>query len=269
MGSMESSFGGKHALITGGSGGIGLALARRFVDLGAGVTLVARRPEPLATAAADLAVRRSGATVRTLGLDVSDEAAVAEAVPRELADQPIDVVVNAAGISNPAMFLDATSGDLCEQMDVNYWGTVWITRASVPHLIERGGGNVVIMGSIAGRIGVHGFAGYTPSKAALYGFAEVLRAELSPRGIRVTIAMPSATETAMLEHERATAPEPAKRFIESARVITPDKVASAVLRAAARGKFSVIPGIDVRIQSAAYMFAPRIGHAIVDRTARG
>jgi 3-dehydrosphinganine reductase len=125
------------------------------------------------------------------------------------------------------------------------------------------------MGSIAGRIGAHGYAGYTPSKAALYGFAEVLRAELSPRGIRVTIAMPSSTETPMLEHERAAAPEPAKRLIESTRVITPEKVASAVLRAVARGKFSVIPGIDVRIQGAAYLVAPRISHAIVDRTARG
>jgi 3-dehydrosphinganine reductase len=178
-------------------------------------------------------------------------------------------VVNVAGISNPAMFFDATPGELREQMDVNYWGTVWVIRASVPHPIERGGGNVVIMGSISGRIGVHGYAGYTASKAALYGFAEVLRAELSPRGIRVTIAMPSATETAMLEHERATAPEPAKRLIESARVITPDKVASAVLRAVARGNFSVIPGIDVRIQGAAYLVAPRIGHAIVDRMGRG
>lgn len=269
MANMESFFGRKHALITGGSSGIGLALARRLVDLGAGVTLVARRPEPLAAAAADLGARRSNAIVRTLALDVSDETAVAGAVPRELGAQPIDIVVNAAGIANPGMFLDTTPGELREQMDVNYWGTVWVTRASAPHLIERGGGSVVIMGSISGRIGVHGYAGYTPSKAALYGFADVLRAELSPRGIRITIAMPSATETPMLEHERAVAPEPSKRFIESARVITPDKVASAVLRAVARGKFSVIPGIDVRIQSAAYLLAPRIGHAIVDRMARG
>lgn len=266
---LESFFGGKHVLITGGSSGIGLALAGRLVDLGAGVTLVARRPEPLATAAAGLGARRSGATVRTLALDVSDEGAVAEAVPRELADQPIDIVVNAAGISSPAMFLDATPAELREQMDVNYWGTVWVTRAGVPHLIERGGGNVVIMGSIAGRIGAHGFAGYTASKAALYGFAQVLRAELSPRGIRVTIAMPSSTETPMLEHERAVAPEPAKRLIDSTRPISPEKVASAVLKAVARGKFSVIPGIDVQIQGAAYLAAPRIGHAIVDRMARG
>lgn len=269
MARVDSFFRGKHALITGGSSGIGLALASQLVDGGAGVTLAARRPAPLATAAAELGARRSAATVRTLALDVSDDVAVAEVLTRELAEQPIDLLVNAAGISNPTMFLDTTIAELRPEMDVNYWGTVSVTRATVPHLIERGGGNVVIMGSISGRIGVHGFAGYTASKAALYGFAQVLRAELSPRGLRVTIAMPSATETAMLEHERAVAPEPAKRLIESTRVMSREKVASAVLRAVARGRFSVVPGLDVRIQGAAYLVAPRIGHAIVDRMARG
>lgn len=154
-------FAGKHALITGGSSGIGLAIARRLVDLGAGVTVVARRPEPLRSAAAVLSGRRGGARVRMLSLDVSDQAAVTESVPRELAEQPIDAVVNAAGVSHPRMFLDATPEELREQMEVNYWGTVWVTRAAVSHLLERGGGNLVIMGSIAGRIGVHGYAGYT------------------------------------------------------------------------------------------------------------
>jgi 3-dehydrosphinganine reductase len=262
-------FAGKHALITGGSGGIGLAIARRLVDIGAGVTLVARRPEPLHSAAAALSARLNSASVRTLALDVSDEGSVAESVPRELAEQPIDAVINAAGISHPVMFLDATPEDLREQMDVNYWGTVWVTRAALPHLLERGGGNVVIMGSISGRIGAHGYAGYSASKAALFGFAEVLRAELASRGVVVTIAMPSSTETAMLEHERESAPDPAKRLIKATRVISADKVAEAVVNASARGRFSVVPGLDARLQTAAYVAFPRIGHALLDRIARG
>lgn len=266
---MGPYFAGKHALITGGSSGIGLAIAHRLVDMGAGVTLVARRAEPLQSAATALSARRNGATVRTLALNVSDQAAVAEAVPGAFAQQPIDVVINAAGVSHPAMFLDTTPEDLREQMDVNYWGTVWVTRAAVPHLLERRGGHVVIMGSIAARIGAPGYAGYAASKAALYGFAEVLRAELAPRGIQVTIAMPSSTETPMLVHERETAPEPAKRLIDATRVISADKVAETLLNAIARGRFSVIPGLDVRVQTAVYQAFPRIGHALVDRMARG
>jgi 3-dehydrosphinganine reductase len=256
-------------LITGGSSGIGLAIAHRLVEMGAGVTLVARRAEVLQSAARELSTGYNSATVRTLALDVSDQAAVAESVPRELAEQSIDAVINAAGVSHPVMFLDVTPGQLHEQMDVNYWGTVWVTRAAVSHLLERGGGNIVVMGSIAARIGAPGYAGYAASKAALYGFAEVLRAELASRGIVVTIAMPSSTETPMLVHERETAPEPAKRLIEGTRVISADKVAEAVLNAAARGRFSVIPGLDVRLQSAAYQAFPRVGHALVDRMARG
>ena len=73
----------------------------------------------------------------------------------------------------------------------------------------------------------------------------------------------------MLEHERETAPEPVNRLIESTRVISAENVAEAVLKAAARGRFSVIPGLDVRVQAAMYQAFPRIGHAFVDRIARG
>ena len=71
------------------------------------------------------------------------------------------------------------------------------------------------------------------------------------------------------EQERETAPEPSKRLMKATRVISADKVAEAVLKASARGRFSVIPGIDVRLQTAAYQAFPRIGHALVDRIARG
>src|SRR4051794_34429098 len=111
MARLESHFAGRHVLVTGGSMGIGLATARRLVDLGAAVTLVARRPEPLAAAADELARRRPDARVRTLELDVSDEAAVGDAIPRVLAEQPLDVLVNGAGIATPAEFVDADPGD--------------------------------------------------------------------------------------------------------------------------------------------------------------
>ena len=265
----KTFFRGKHALITGGSSGIGLSLAEQLVDLNASVTLVARRPEPLARAADRLLTRRSGAVVNTLALDVSDETAVAAEIPHELAARPVDVLINAAGISNPALLLEAAPSDLREQMEINYWGTVWVSRAALPHLVEHGGGNVVILGSLAGRIGVHGYAGYAPAKAALVALADVLRAEFSESGIRVTVATPSNTETAMLEHELDVAPEPTKRVLEKTNILTADKVATAVLRAVAHGWFSVTPGLEARLQATGYLISPRIGRAVVDRMARG
>lgn len=268
MGRLESHFAGRHVLVTGGSMGIGLATARRLVELGAGVTLAARRAEPLAEAAEGLRRRSPGARVRTLALDVSDEAAVSDAMERELAEQPLDVLVNSAGIAVPAEFLDADPADLREHMDANYFGTVWTTRAAVPHFLERGGGHVVIVGSTASVIGVYGYAAYTPPKFALYGLAEVLRAELAPRGVGVTIVLPSSTRTAMLERELETAPPQTRRIIESTRILDPDKVAEALLRGVARGRFEVIPGIDIRLSTWGYRLLPRVGRAVLDREAR-
>jgi 3-dehydrosphinganine reductase len=268
MARLESHYAGRHVMITGGSMGIGLATARRLVGLGAGVTLVARGEERLAAAADELQRRRPDVTVRTLALDVSDEAAVADAVPREVAQRPVDFLVNGAGIARPREFAATEPGDLREHMDVIYWGAVWMTRAVVPGWLERGSGHLVNIGSTASVIGVYGYAGYTPPKFALYGLSEVLRAELAPRGIRVTIVMPSNTDTAMLASELETAPPQTKKILESQRTLSPDRVAEVLLRGVARGKFEVIPGLDIRLSARAYRLAPRVGRAVLDFEAR-
>src|SRR3954447_3279859 len=268
MARLDSHFSGKHVLVTGGSIGIGLATARRLVDLGAGVTLVERRPEPRAAAAQELEGRKPGARVRTLSLDVSDGRAVAEAMQRELEEQPLDIIVNGAGIAKPAEFVDADPADVRAHMDVIYFGAVWMTRAVVPHFLERGGGHIVNIGSTASLIGVYGYTAYTPPKFALYGLSEVLRAELAPRGIGVTIVLPSSTPTGMLEHELETAPPQTRAILKSTRILSAEKVAETLLRAVANGRFEVIPGLDVRLSTRAYLLMPRIGRAVLDREAR-
>jgi 3-dehydrosphinganine reductase len=268
MARVRAYFAGKHVLITGGSGGIGLAVARRLVDVGAGVTLAARTPGPLDAAAEELRRRRPQARVRTLAVDVTDRAAVDDAFAGELRSQPLDVLINGAGIARPAEFVDADPADLEAHMDTNYFGAVWTARAAVPHFLSRGGGHLVNIGSTASLIGVYGYAGYTPAKFALYGFSEVLRAELAPRGIAVTIVMPGSTRTPMLEAELRTAPPQTRRIIESTRILSADAVAAALLRAVARRRFEAIPGLDVSISARAYRIAPRIGRAVLDREAR-
>ncbi|HEX8052293.1 MAG TPA: SDR family NAD(P)-dependent oxidoreductase [Thermoleophilaceae bacterium] len=257
-------FGGTHAVVTGGSAGIGLAIARRLVALGGSVTLVARDEERLGRAAASL-----GERARTLALDISDADAVADRLPAELAEWPADLVVNCAGISTVGEFMDLDGPALRREMDVNYFGAVWVTRAVLPHFLERGRGHVAIVGSTASVIGIHGYGAYTPPKFALYGLAEVLRAELAPKGIGVTIVLPTSTRTGMLERELEEAPPETRRLITAERILEPEEVAEAALRAVASGRFEAIPGRDVTLQTRAYRLAPSVGRRIVDRKARG
>lgn len=256
------TFAGRHAVITGGSEGIGLTVARRLVAAGAAVTLVARRPDRLEEAAREV----GGA--RTLSLDVSDEAAVAAALPPLLAEHPVDLLINSAGIAHPAEFLDADPAGLRAQMDVNYFGAVWMTRAVMPHFLERGHGHVVNVGSTAGLIGIHGYAGYTPPKAALYGLSEVLRAELAHRGVAVTIVLPGSTRTGMFERELEVAPAETRRLLLDTQVLDVEDVADALLKGVARRRFEVIPGLEGRLSLRAYRAAPALGRAYLDRGAR-
>lgn len=253
-------FRGKHAIVTGGSGGIGLAIARRLVELGAGVTLVARDPAKLERAAAEL-----GGAAGTLPLDLTDRGAVERALPGE---RPVDLLVNAAGVSTVGEFMELEPDGLRREMDVNYFGVVWPTRAALPGFLERGSGHVVIVGSTASLIGIHGYGAYTPPKFALHGLAEVLRAELAPRGIGVTMVMPTSTRTPMFEREVEEAPPETRALITGVRVLEPREVAEATLDGVARGRFEVIPGRDHALSARAYRAVPSIGRRIVARDAR-
>ena len=260
---LRRRFAGTHSVVTGGSGGIGLAIARRLVELGGSVVLVARDPEKLARAAA-----RIGGTTRTLPLDIADEEAVARDLNGELTERPADVLVNCAGISTVGVFADLPPDALRREMDVNYFGAVWAIRAALPHLLARGRGHIVNVGSTASLIGIHGYAAYTPPKFALYGLSEVLRAELAPRGVEVTIVLPTSTRTPMLERELADAPPETRAIISSTRILEPVEVANAALLGVARGRFEVVPGRDVALSTRAYRLLPRIGRAVIDREAR-
>jgi len=265
---LANRFGGRHALVTGGSGGIGLAIARRLLELGGGVTLAARTPDALDRAASELLEAHPRATVRTLPLDVADERVVAGVLPRELAEQPVDLLVNSAGISTVGEFTELDPAALRREMDVNYFGAVWATRAVVPHFLERGHGHVLNVGSTASLIGIHGYTAYAPTKFALYGLSEVLRAELEPRGLGVTIVLPTSTRTPMLERELEEAPPETRAVITSTRILEPPEVAEAALTAVAKNRFEVIPGRDVALQVRGYRLAPSVGRRMVDREAR-
>ncbi|MBX3162237.1 MAG: SDR family NAD(P)-dependent oxidoreductase [Deltaproteobacteria bacterium] len=188
----------KVTLITGGSRGLGLVLARELLDRGARVAICARDPEELHRAHAELAER---GPVLAMPCDVTDRAQVDRLVDRiRAALGPIEVLVNNAGIMEVGPMETMTVADYERAMAVHLWGPVQITLAVLPEMRLRGSGRIANIASIGGRLAVPHLLPYTVSKFALVGWSEGLRAELAPHNIAVTTVIPGLMRTGSVPH---------------------------------------------------------------------
>ncbi|HEX8351823.1 MAG TPA: SDR family NAD(P)-dependent oxidoreductase [Pyrinomonadaceae bacterium] len=190
----EYDFAGKTVLITGGSRGLGLVLARGFAAEGANVAVCARDPRELERARTDLAAR--GANVFAFPCDVTDRAQVRETVDvvtRHFGR--VDVLVNNAGVIQVGPLETMTLEDFEQAMAVHFWGPLYATLAVLPQMRARGEGRVVNVSSIGGKLGVPHLVPYSASKFALAGLSDGLRAELSKDGVVVTSVFPGLMRT--------------------------------------------------------------------------
>jgi len=185
---------GKTVLITGGSRGLGLVLARTFADEGTSLVLCARDPEALERARAELAQR--GAQVLAIPCDVTDRAQVKSLVDaaRQRFGQ-IDVLVNNAGLIQVGPMEVQTLDDYEAAMNTHFWGPLFTILEVLPEMRERRSGRIVNISSIGGKISVPHLLPYSASKFALVGLSEGLRAELAKDGIAVTTVTPGLMRT--------------------------------------------------------------------------
>jgi len=181
------------AIVTGGSRGLGLLVARELGRLGARVTLAARDAGELEAARHDLASR--GVDVAVAVCDVSIRAE-AEALVRDVAStRGIDILINDAGVIQvgPLEHMDVT--DFEKAMAVHFWGPLHTMLAAIPFMRKQGGGRIVNVSSIGGKIGVPHLVPYCASKFALTGLSDAARAELAKDNIRVTTVAPGMMRT--------------------------------------------------------------------------
>jgi NADP-dependent 3-hydroxy acid dehydrogenase YdfG len=182
----------KSALVTGGSAGIGLALARMLRDEGYELTLAARRPEPLEQAAAELGAHAVAANLADAGECERVVAAHAERFGG------MDVLVNSAGLGIGGSFADQGTKAISLQVDVNLRGALIVTREALP-LLRAARGHVVNLASIAGTIPTPGLAVYGATKAALISFTNSLNREEADHGIRAVAICPAFVATRMTD----------------------------------------------------------------------
>src|SRR5438128_2829965 len=181
-------------VITGGSRGLGLVIARQIVAAGGKVALIARDGDELGRAKADLAPH--GSVVLTIECDLLDDEQIRPAV-RQIIDRfgKIDILINNAGIIEVGPIEHMTPEDFERAMRVHFWAPVELTSQIVPEMRIWGGGRIVNISSIGGKVAVPHLAPYSASKFALTGFSDAIRAELARDNIHVTTVAPGMMRT--------------------------------------------------------------------------
>lgn len=185
---------GRVVLITGGSRGLGLALARQVAQEGARVVVCGRDPDSLERGRDSIA--KTGAEILALPCDVTDRDQV-----REMLDQvgqrygPVDVLINNAGVIEVGPAVTMSVADFEEAMTTNFWGMLYPTLAVLPEMRARRSGRIVNITSIGGKLGIPHLLPYSASKFAAVGFSQGLRAEVASEGIKVVTVCPGLMRT--------------------------------------------------------------------------
>ncbi len=192
----DYDFSGKSVVVTGGSRGLGLGLARELADAGARVTIVARDAGELTRAADDIRLRQPFAEVLTVDADVREQDAAGRAIEQAFERfGRVDVVINNAGIIQVGPVDHMRLSDYEDAMNTHFWGPLYTTLAALPHMRRQGAGRIVNISSIGGRISVPHLVPYSASKFALSGLSDGLRYELARDNIVVTTVCPGLMRT--------------------------------------------------------------------------
>jgi len=240
----------QHAIVTGGSSGIGKAISLQLAANGSNVSIVARDAERLKSAQVEIegACESDDQIVLVVSADVSDRIQAEQAISTAIEQLgPPDLLVTSAGIARPGYFQEIPTEVFERTMAVNYFGTLYCIRAVLPAMEEQKKGDICLISSGAGLIGIYGYSAYCPSKFAVRGLAETLRAELKPVGIRVAIAYPPDTDTPQLAEENKTKPPATKEITATAKMWRPDKVARVILNGLEKGRYEISPGTETSI----------------------
>jgi len=253
-------FKGKNILITGGSRGIGLEMAREFARNGANLALIARGKNDLQSAKTALEGLGQGISVRAYACDVTNAETLADYIHMiQFELGPLDGIVANSGYCHPGNFHELNLEDFDRQIDTNLRGAIYTIRLALPQLLQNPkGGFIAITSSPAGHMGIFGFSAYGPTKAALSNLADTLHAEYGDRGIRVHLLLPPDTDTPGYREEVKLYPPECRAVLSGGSLLSAESVAKKLVAGIANNKRRVAVGFEARAMMTAIRMVPKI-----------
>ncbi len=243
-----SEWDGKVALVTGGSRGIGRAIATAFTERGVTVVLTGRTLETARAAADEL-----GAAATGIAMDVSDRTAVDTAIKSVLEKRGhIDILVNNAGITRDNLLMRMKPDEWDAVIATNLNGLYYCSQAVLRPMIRQRSGRIINMSSVVGLMGNAGQVNYAASKAAMLGFTKSLAREVASRNVTVNAVAPGYIETDMTKDLPSEAADALREAIPMHRIGQPSEVANAVLYLASEGA-GYVTGQVLQVNGGLYM----------------
>lgn len=236
---------GKTAILSGASKGIGKATAAEFASRGASVALIARHEGPLQETAEEIRASAQGPDqfVETIAVDATDSQALGPALTDFIDRHGVpDYLINLVGYAYPDYLPELSLQEFRDSMESNYFGQLIPTLMLLPHFMSARKGHIANVSSVMGFMGIMGYGAYAPAKHAIVGLSRVLRNELKPYGIRVSILYPPDTDTPGFAVENETKPEETRLMSESVQLMTAEQVAGSFVESLLKNRYHILPG---------------------------
>jgi 3-dehydrosphinganine reductase len=263
-------FAGKTIIITGGSSGLGEALAHRLAARGANLALVARSHDKLNTVLKK--IQSSGypaQKVEAFSSDVREIESVEQTVKKIAAvvGEP-DILINSAGILRENYFEALPVQTFQEIMGINFFGTLCWIKAVLPFFKKKGEGRIVNICSMGGLIGTFGYSAYCSSKHAITGLTSSLRVELKPQNIKCHLVCPSEFESPMVDDLNTYRTVENRKMVQTIPVMRIQKVADDIVRGIEKDKYLIVPGAVTRFFEKLNRYFPSLTRWTSDQIVR-